>query len=162
MMPANLSYEEAAAFPEAFITAYDAMVSQCRLSAGESILITAAASGVGTAAIQIAHAIGARPIGTIRTESKAAKLKELGLDDVIVNTDTTFAEAVLKATNGMGVNVVLELVGGDYVTQDLQCTAPRGRIILVGLLAGASCKFNLGLLLSKRFELRGKMCIRDR
>ncbi len=155
MMPANLSYEEAAAFPEAFITAYDAMVSQCRLSAGESILITAAASGVGTAAIQIAHAIGARPIGTIRTESKAAKLKELGLDDVIVNTDTTFAEAVLKATNGMGVNVVLELVGGDYVTQDLQCTAPRGRIIIVGLLAGASCKFNLGLLLSKRFELRG-------
>ena len=155
MMPANLSYEEAAAFPEAFITAYDAMVSQCRLSAGESILITAAASGVGTAAIQIAHAIGARPIGTTRTESKAAKLKELGLEDAIVNTDTTFAEAVLKLTNGIGVNVVLELVGGEYVTQDLQCTAPRGRIILVGLLAGASCKFNLGLLLSKRFELRG-------
>lgn len=155
-MPQHLSYEEAASFPEAFITAYDAMVSQCRLSAGETVLISAAASGVGTAAIQIAHAIGARPIGTTRTAAKADRLKEFGLKDVIVNSDTTFAEEVLKLTNGVGVDVTLELVGGDYISQDLLCTAPRGRIVLVGLLAGASCnKFNLGMLLSKRLELRG-------
>ncbi|MBS1956970.1 MAG: NAD(P)H-quinone oxidoreductase [Cyanobacteria bacterium SZAS-4] len=154
-MPNHLSYEEAASFPEAFITAYDAMVSQCRLSAGETVLISAAASGVGTAAIQIAHAIGARPIGTTRTAAKADRLQEFGLKDVIVNGDTTFAEDVLKLTNGIGVDVTLELVGGEYISQDLQCTAPRGRIVLVGLLAGASCKFNLGMLLSKRLELRG-------
>lgn len=154
-MPQHLTYEEAASFPEAFITAYDAMVSQCRLSAGETVLISAAASGVGTAAIQIAHAIGARPIGTTRTAAKADRLKEFGLKDVIVNSDTTFAEDVLKLTNGIGVDVTLELVGGEYISQDLQCTAPRGRIVLVGLLAGASCKFNLGMLLSKRLELRG-------
>ncbi len=154
-MPDHLSYEEAAAFPEAFITAYDAMVSQCRLSAGETVLISAAASGVGTAAIQIALAIGARPIGTTRTAVKADRLKQFGLKDVIVNSDTIFAEDVLKLTNGIGVDVALELVGGEYITEDMQCVAPRGRIVLVGLLAGASCKLNLGQLLSKRLELRG-------
>lgn len=154
-IPDHISYQEAAAYPEAFITAYDAMVSQCRLSAGETVLISAAASGVGTAAIQIAHAIGARPIGTTRTVSKAERLKQFGLKDVIVNYDTNFAEAVLKLTNGAGVDVALELVGGEYIAQNLKCVAARGRIVLVGLVGGASCQFNLGLLLSKRLEVRG-------
>jgi NADPH2:quinone reductase len=154
-MPESISYEQAAAFPEAFITAYDAMVSQCRLSSGETVLISAAASGVGTAAIQIAYAIGARPIGTTRTEAKALKLKEFGLKDVIVNSDVTFAESVLAITQGVGVNVVLELVGGDYIVQDFKCAALRGRIVLVGMLGGPSCQLNLGQLLSKRLELRG-------
>lgn len=154
-MPNHLSYEDAAAFPEAFITAYDAMVSQCRLSAGETVLISAAASGVGTAAIQIAHAIGARPIGTTRTASKADRLKEFGLKDVLVTGDGNFAEDVLKLTNGVGVDVALELVGGEYISQNLKCVASRGRIVLVGLVGGASCQFNLGLLLSKRLEVRG-------
>lgn len=153
-MPDNLSYEEAAALPEAAITAYDAMVSQCRLASGEFVLITAAASGVGTAAIQIASAIGARPIGTTRSKSKLERLKEFGLDRVVLD-EGNYANAVLDATNGKGVNVVLELVGGQYLEQDLQCVAPKARIIIVGLLAGASCKLNLGQVLSRRLEIRG-------
>ncbi|MBS2000710.1 MAG: NAD(P)H-quinone oxidoreductase [Cyanobacteria bacterium SZAS LIN-5] len=154
-IPAHLSYEEAAAYPEAFITAYDAMVSQCRLSAGETVLISAAASGVGTAAVQIANAIGARPIGTTRSAVKAKRLKELGLEEVIVSADSNFADDVLKATKGAGVDVALELVGGDYISQNLKCVASRGRIVLVGLVGGVSCQLNLALLLSKRIELRG-------
>lgn len=154
-IPSHLSYEDAAAYPEAFITAYDAMVSQCRLSAGETVLISAAASGVGTAAIQIAHAIGAHPIGTTRTSSKANRLKEFGLRDVVVTEDVMFAEDVLKLTDGNGVDVVLELVGGEYIAQNLKCVALKGRIVLVGLVGGVNCQFNLGLLLSKRIEFRG-------
>lgn len=154
-MPAQMSYEEAAAYPEAFITAYDAMVSQCRLSAGETVLISAAASGVGTAAVQIAIAIGAHPIGTTRTAAKAKRLRELGLEDIIVTAESNFAEDVLKMTNAAGVDVALELVGGDYIAQNLKCVAPRGRIVLVGLVGGVSCQLNLALLLSKRIELRG-------
>lgn len=154
-MPEHLSFEEAAAYPEAFVTAYDAMVSQCRLSAGETVLISAAASGVGTAAIQIAHAIGARPIGTTRSDAKTSKLRELGLKDAIVCADGKFSEHVMKATDNGGVNVILELVGGDYVAEDLQCISLRGRLILVGLIGGASCKLNLGAMLMKRIEFRG-------
>lgn len=154
-IPERLSFEEAAAFPEAFITAYDAMVTQCRLSSGETVLITAAASGVGTAAVQLASALGARSVGTTRTEAKASRLRELGLKDVIVTADNSYVDAVNSLTNSRGVDVVLELVGGDYIEHDIKCLSPRGRIVLVGLIGGASCKLNLGMLLSKRIELRG-------
>lgn len=154
-IPSNLSYEEAAAIPEAFITAYDAMVSQCSLSSGETVLINAVGSGVGTAAVQIASVIGAVSIGTSRTEEKLAPALELGLQKGILVKDESLSKLVLAATDNKGVDVVLELVGGNYVAEDVACMSYKGRIVVVGLLAGAKTELNLAALLSKRLQIRG-------
>jgi len=154
-MPRNVSFEEAAALPEACITAYDAMVSQARLAAGETVLINAAASGVGTAAIQIARAIGATSIGTTRSVKKLEKLAELGMDHGIDSTDGQYADRVLTLTQQRGADVIVELVGGGYLNEDMRCIATRGRIMLIGLIAGSRVDFDLGRMLMKRIELRG-------
>ena len=133
-IPEGLSFTDAAALPEAFVTAYDAMVSQAHLASGDTVLISAVGSGVGTAGLQIAKALGARVIGTARTASKLEDAKKLGLDEGIVTRDGKFADDVLAETSGRGVDVVLELVGGAYVDEDLRCMALRGRIVLVGLV----------------------------
>jgi NADPH2:quinone reductase len=151
----NLSYAEAASIPEAFITAYDAMVIQCGLAAGETVLITAVGSGVGTAAVQIARAIGATSIGAARTLDKLEAAKKLGMAHGISSESGTFAQSVIDATAGRGVDVIVELVGGSYVAEDLKCAAPKARIIVVGLVGGAKSDFDLGLLLRKRLTVRG-------
>ena len=154
-IPAALSYVEAAAAPEAFITAHDALISQARLQMGESVLISAVGSGVGTAAVQLAHALGAHVIGTARTADKLERAQTLGMNEGVVVSDGRFADAVKAATGGRGADVVLELVGGNYVAEDLACLAPKGRIVLVGLLAGASASLDLRALLSRRATIRG-------
>ena len=154
-MPASLSFTDAAAVPEAFLTAYDAMVVQARLSAGETVLVSAVGSGVGTAAVQIARAIGARSIGTARSADKLEKARALGMDEGVEAKSGAFASEVLRLTGGRGVEVVLELVGGKYVEEDLGCLAQRGRLVLVGLLAGMRADVDLGLVLRKRLEVRG-------
>ncbi len=155
LIPANLGYIEAAAIPEAFITAYDAAVVQGKLSPGEHLLITAVGSGVGTAAVQIARAIGAISIGTARSGHKLDQAEAYGLVHRILTLDGEYAEDVLVATGGAGVNVVLELVGGDYVAQDIECCAPKGRIMLVGLVAGTKVRVDLGTILRKRLTITG-------
>src|SRR5215471_1930045 len=154
-IPDGIDFAEAAAIPEAFITAYDAMVDQAQLAAGEVLLVSAVGSGVGTAAVQIARAIGARSIGTARTGDKLARAKALGMDDGIVPENGHFAAQVRALTAGRGVDVVLELVGGPYLNEDLACLAPRGRVMLVGLLAGASADFDFVRLMGLRAHLRG-------
>lgn len=154
-IPDGLSFTDAAALPEATITAYDAMVTQGNLAAGEWVLISAVASGVGTAAVQIARAIGARSVGTSRTADKLAQAKALGLDVGLTVTGGTFADEVQKTTKGHGADVILELVGGAYVAEDLQAAALRGRIVLVGLTGGAQGELNLGVLLRKRISITG-------
>lgn len=154
-IPVGVSFEQAASMPEAFITAYDAMVSQGGLQAGETVLISAVGSGVGTAAVQIAQALGATNIGTARSASKLEAAKQYGLGKGIVVESGKFAEAVLAATAGNGVNVVLELVGGDYVAEDIACLAYQGRLILVGLVAGGKTEVDLAMLLRKRLNIRG-------
>lgn len=154
-IPHNLGYIEAAAIPEAFITAYDAMVVQAKLKAGEFILITAVGSGVGSAAVQIARAIGAIPIGTARSGHKLDQAESLGLKHRILCLDGEFAEEARAATDGAGVNVVLELVGGSYVEQDILCCAPKGRIMVVGLVAGARAQADLAMILRKRLTIKG-------
>jgi putative PIG3 family NAD(P)H quinone oxidoreductase len=157
-VPDGMSFTDAAAVPEAFITAWDAMVVQAELRAGESVLIHAAGSGVGTAAAQIARAIGARAIGTARTRDKLERARALGLDEgIAVEGGGGFADAVLAATGGRGADVVLELVGGAYLAEDLRCTAPRGRIVLIGLMAGARAELDLGRILSRRLRVIGTM-----
>jgi NADPH2:quinone reductase len=156
-IPGPMPFSDAAAIPEAFVTAWDAMVDQGRLSAGETVLVHAAGSGVGTAAVQIAGAIGAEALGTMRTPQKVGRARELGLRDAIVVEGARFADEVLARTGGAGVDVVLELVGGAYVAEDLACLAPRGRIVVVGTMAGARVDLDLSTLMRKRAELRGTM-----
>jgi NADPH:quinone reductase len=156
-MPAGMTFVDAAAVPEAFLTAWDAMVEQARLGAGETVLVHAAGSGVGTAALQIARAVGARPIGTARTADKIQRIAQLGQCDGIVVPGGEFAKEVLSRTGGRGVDVVLELVGGPYVAEDLACLAPRGRIVVVGTMAGPRVDLDLHVLMRKRAEIRGTM-----
>jgi NADPH2:quinone reductase len=154
-IPAGVSFTDAAAIPEAFVTAWDAMVDQGRLSAGETVLVHAIASGVGTAAFQIARAVGATVIGTLRSASKVARAADLGVDDPLVLDGPAFAPRVLARTQGAGVDVIVELVGGAYVAEDLACIAPRGRIVVVGTVGGGQVALDLGKLMYKRVELRG-------
>lgn len=154
-IPADLSFPEAAAVPEAFMTAYDALFPQARLAPGETLLLHAAGSGVGTAAIQLAVAHGVRVIGTARTARKLEAAGALGMHEGILVTEANFSREVLKLTNEIGVDVVLELVGGSYVTEDLHCMAPGGRVILVGLVAGRSADVDLATILKRRLEIRG-------
>lgn len=155
LMPRGLSFADAAAIPEAFVTAYDAMVAQARLTAGEDVLVHAAGSGVGTAAIQIARAIGARPIGTARSQEKLDRARELGLALGVVAKEGRFADAVRSLTAGRGVDVVLDLVGGGYVAESLSAMAERGRLVLVGLMAGTRADVDLGLVLRRRLSVVG-------
>lgn len=154
-IPAGLSYAQAATIPEAYLTAYDAMVVQAGLGTGECVLIHAVGSGVGIAALRIANAKAARTIGTARTQEKLDRAKLIGLDEAICTSDAQFAEKVLALTDGKGVNVVLDLVGGPYVPESLIALALRGRMAIVGLLAGARADLDLGLLLRKRARIFG-------
>ncbi|MFO0736995.1 MAG: NAD(P)H-quinone oxidoreductase [Labilithrix sp.] len=152
-IPDNLDFPDAAAMPEAFLTAYDAMVTQGRLAAGEVVLINAVGSGVGTAAVQIARAIGAISIGTARTADKLERAKALGLDHgVLVEADGKLAD---KVTAIARPDVVLELVGGAYVVESVQAMSERGRLLLVGLMAGRDAALPLGLMLMRRLTITG-------
>lgn len=154
-IPENLTFVEAASIPEMFITAYDAMVSQCKLAAGECVLIHAVGSGVGMAAVQIATMLGARTIGTARTESKINDAKRFGLEQGIVVSDQEFAAQVMERTGRAGVDLTLELVGGNYLGEDIHCAANKGRIIIVGLVAGLRCDIDMGMVLRKRLTIKG-------
>jgi NADPH2:quinone reductase len=154
-VPAALPLEHAAAVPEAFITAHDALVTQMRLQPGETLLIHAVGSGVGTAALQLAKTIGARVIGTQRTPAKLERATSLGLDVALDVSTTGFADEVLAITGGRGVDGILDLVGGSYLAGNLRCLAVKGRILLVGLVAGAQHELDMRLLLRKRASLIG-------
>jgi NADPH2:quinone reductase len=154
-IPDRMSFTDAAAVPEAFVTAWDAMVDQGRLSAGEVVLVHAVGSGVGSAAAQLAHVIGASVVGTARTPEKVERARGLGVVKAVVVEGSDFATKVLAHTGGRGVDVVLEVVGGVYVAQDLACLALCGRIVVVGAMAGQDVQLNLPLLMHKRAELRG-------
>jgi len=151
-IPDGMSFEDAAAVPEAFITAHDALITQAGLRSGEAVLVHAAGSGVGTAAIQLGRALGAFVIATARTADKLERAKSLGLDAGIVAEGNKFADAVKRVKEAA---VVLELVGGAYFDEDLRCTQTLGRIVLVGLLAGARHEVDLGLILRKRLRVMG-------
>lgn len=156
-VPAGLPLVQAAAIPEAFLTAYDALFEQAQLRAGEHVLIHAVGSGVGTAALALAQLTGAHAIGTSRTGAKLARCAELGLQNGILvdKSPPEFAEKVRELTGGRGADVVLDLVGAAYLAENLDALAPLGRMLLVGLVSGTKASLPLGKVLGKRLRLFG-------
>jgi NADPH:quinone reductase len=154
-VPDGLSLEEAAAVPEVFITAQDALATRLCLAPGEALLIHAVGSGVGTAALQLARAWGGRVLGTSRTGWKLDRARELGLDLAMETDDGRFADRVMEATDGRGVDAILDLVGGGYLEENLRSLATLGRQVVVGLTAGRTATLDLGALLRKRLTLVG-------
>lgn len=156
-IPAELNWTQAAAMPEVFITAHDALFTRAALQMGERVLVHATGSGVGTAAVQLAHAAGAIVYGTSRTADKLEQVRPLGLDESIPVTGSPqqFVERVRELTGGAGVDVILDLVGGAYFPANLEALAPRGRLICVGTTAGRKSEVDLGLVLRKRATIVG-------
>jgi NADPH:quinone reductase-like Zn-dependent oxidoreductase len=135
-VPDRLSWEEAAAIPITFLVAYDMLVAQGRVRAGEWVLITAATSGVGVACVQMAHALGAKTIGTSGSEAKLERLKALGLDVAVRTREGNFVEEVLRVTDGKGADVVVNNVGGSVFPACQAVLAYRGRFATVGYVDG--------------------------
>lgn len=154
-MPAGLSFADAAAIPEAFTTAFDALVLQGGMSVGSQVLIHAVASGVGTAALQLCKRFGAQAIGTGRNAAKLARAASLGLERSVLVEDGHFAAKVKQLTAGRGVDVALDLVGGDWTAETIDAMAPQGTMMLVGLVAGASAEVPLRSVLTKRLRIVG-------
>ncbi len=153
-LPSTVPLADAAAIPEVFLTAFDALVVQGGLTAGRTALVHAGASGVGTAAIQIAAAIGARIVVTASTE-KVGACRDLGADLAVDYRSEDFVEATLEHTVGRGVDVILDVIGGEYVARNLECLSPGGTIIQVGVMGGGKATVNVGELLRKRARLVG-------
>jgi putative PIG3 family NAD(P)H quinone oxidoreductase len=152
-IPDNLDDIAAGGVPEVFMTVYDGLFTQAQLGVGETVLIHAVGSGIGTAAVQLARAVSARTIGTSRTPAKLERAKELGLDVGLAGEN--FAQAVKEHTHGQGVNVVLDPVGGAYVAGDLEAVALNGRVVVLAMQAGADAQLSLGLLMGKRMRVMG-------
>ena len=153
-VPDGMTWTDAAAIPEVFITAWDALVVQGGLTSGRWAMVHAGASGVGTAAIQICRAIGARVIVTC-SAGKVQACRELGADAVVDYGSQDFVAEALSVTGGAGVDVILDVIGGEYVEKNVAALAVKGRIIQVGVMAGKPLPFNVGLLLGKRATITG-------
>jgi len=152
-IPQNLDFVQAAGIPEVFMTAHDALFTQAGLQMGERVLIHAAGSGVGTAAIQLAHATGAMVFGTSRTPEKLERAKPLGLDVALSNQN--FAAEVNRLTGGSGVHVVLDFIGAAYMAQNLEALGMWGRMVFLATMGGIQANVNLGLVMGKRIAIRG-------
>ncbi len=153
-VPAEMDAVAAGAVPEVFMTAFDAMLGQAGLRAGETVLIHAVGSGVGTAALQLARREGARTLGTSRTPAKLARAEELGLD-VALDGRGDWATAALDATDGRGADVIVDLAGGAYLAGNQRAAALGGRHVVVGLPAGHSAQIDLRALMTQRARLLG-------
>jgi NADPH2:quinone reductase len=156
-IPGNLDWAEAAAVPEGFITAHDALFTRANLRPGETMLVHAAGSGVGTAAIQLARAAGSGVFGTSRTADKLERAKAYGLSRAVVveNEPLVFATAVQQWTGGRGVNVVIDLVGAAYLRANLDALASKGRMVLVGTTAGSEAVLDFSTVMRKRLTIIG-------
>lgn len=154
-IPENLEFVEAAALPEAGLTAWTNLVAEGGLEAGETVLITAAASGIGTFAVQLARELGARVLAAGRSLERLEPLRPLGASE-LVPLGPDLPSRIHELTED-GVQVVLEMAGGEHLPRSLAALAPRGRLVLVGLLAGARAEIDLGLVLRRRLRIVGSV-----
>lgn len=151
--PQGLDAVGAAAVPEVFTTAYDNLVNRGSLGRGETVLLHGGSSGVGTAAIQLARRMGCRVLVTAGSDEKLAACADLGADAGINYRDEDFPERVRDLTDGRGVDVVLDIIGGDYLEGNLRCLATEGRLVIIGLMGGARADIDLGRLLTRRLTV---------
>ena len=154
-VPKGFSFEQAAALPEVFATAYFNLYMEANLSEGEKTLIHAGASGVGTAAIQICKAKGNPCFVTAGTKEKISRCMELGAEGGTVRNEENFADAVVKWTDNNGVQVILDPVGANYLEDNMKSLTLEGRLVMIGLMGGAETSINLGLLMMKRLRIIG-------
>ena len=154
-IPEGMSFQEAASVPEVFFTAYDALFTHCELVMGESVLIHAAGSGIGIAAIQLAKSAGAFTYATASSSDKLAQAAAIGLDVGINYKEEDFAEVINERTESRGVDVVLDVIGAPYWERNLNSLAVRGRLVIVGSMGGSKLETDLRLLGPKRLRVHG-------
>ncbi len=154
-VPGNLSLQQAAALPETFFTVWSNLIDRAKLQAGETLLIHGGSSGIGTTAIQLAASIGARVFVTAGSAEKCTACVALGAEQAINYKTEDFVECLKAATDGAGVDVILDMVGGEYVDKNIQLAATDGRIVNIAYLAGAKVEVNLLPVMLKRLTLTG-------
>ena len=156
-LPAPQGYDavQAAALPETFFTVWSNVFDRAQLKQGETILIQGGSSGIGVTAIQLAKAAGARVIVTVGSEDKAKACIELGADHAILYKSQDFVAEVLRITEQRGVDVILDMVAGDYVAREVSCLAEDGRLVIIAVQGGVDAEFNAGLVLRKRLTITG-------
>jgi putative PIG3 family NAD(P)H quinone oxidoreductase len=156
-IPGDWSYEQAAAMPEVFLTAFVNLFVEAEFQVGESVLMHGGASGVGTAAIQLVHNAGGRMIVTASTEEKLARCTDLGADLAINYKTEDFAERVRTFTGGQGVDVILDIVGADYLARNLRLLKQKGRLVFISTLGGSQAEIDLRALMGRRLRLIGSV-----
>ncbi|WP_310611800.1 NAD(P)H-quinone oxidoreductase [Limnohabitans sp.] len=154
-VPKGLSDVEAASLPETFFTVWSNVFDRAHLQAGETLLVQGGSSGIGVTAIQMAKAMGATVIVTAGSDDKCAACLALGADHAINYKTHDFAAEAMRLTNGKGVDVVLDMVAGDYVAREVDCLAEDGRLVIIALQGGTKSGFNGGLVLRRRLTITG-------
>ena len=154
-VPEGLSDVQAASLPETFFTVWSNVFERARLQKGETLLIQGGSSGIGVTAIQIAKALGATVLVTAGSDEKCAACMALGADHAINYKTSDFVEEARKLTNGQGVNVILDMVGGSYVAREVECLAEDGRLVIIAVQGGVKAEFNAGLVLRRRLTITG-------
>ncbi len=154
-VPQGLSLLEAASLPETFFTVWSNVFQRAGLKDGETLLVQGGSSGIGVTAIQVAKALGHRVFATAGTPEKCRACEELGAERAINYKEEDFVAVVKELTGGKGVDVVLDMVGGDYVAREVSCLADDGRIVIIALLGGAKANVDLGQVLRRRLTITG-------
>jgi len=154
-VPAGLSAVEAASLPETFFTVWSNVFDRARLAPGEILLVQGGTSGIGVTAIQMAKAFGHKVFATAGSPQKCAACEELGADRGINYRTEDFVAVVKEATGGRGVNVILDMVGGEYIDRELKCLADDGRLAIIAMLGGAKANVNLNEILRRRLTVSG-------
>ena len=154
-VPKGLTDTEAASLPETFFTVWSNVFDRARLQKGETLLVQGGSSGIGVTAIQLAKAMGCAVIATAGSDEKCAACVKLGADHAINYRSQDFVQEVKRLTEGRGVNVVLDMVAGDYVARELDCLAEDGRLVIIAVQGGVKCEFNAGMVLRRRLTVTG-------
>lgn len=154
-VPKGLSMEQAAALPENYFTVWTNVFERGRLKSGETILIHGGSSGIGLTAIQLSHEFGARVFTTVGNEQKAQACYQYGADKAVLYHSQDFVDVVSRETQGKGVNMVLDMVGGGYIQRNLKCLALEGRLVQIAFLQGSRIDFNAMPIMLKRLTFTG-------